>query len=348
MKAFSKNKYIIGETSMNKVLSIVVPSYNVEDYLNKCLNSFIDESIMDDIEVLIVNDGSTDSTQEIACVFTEQYPNTFRLINKKNGGHGSTINKGIELAQRKYFKVVDGDDWVDTTNFVQLVHLLKTVNADVVASNYTWINHTTMLPEKRQERPFEQVEYGKLYDFSEVVGKTIIGMHAMTIKTELLRKADELIDEHTFYVDAEFILFPIPYVKTIFFTEDPVYQYRLGLPGQSMSIQKMQKNLENHLRVLFRLNDYCIKVKNFTPSKNMDYMMELVAEILTSQIKIYISFPLGNGMRKQLMKLDRYFYHNNREVYDKVKNSAVWLLRRTHYFAYPLAVLAFKHRRNSY
>lgn len=84
-------------------------------------------------------------------------------------------------------------------------------------------------------------------------------MHATTVKTELFRKANEQIDEHTFYVDVEFIAFPIPYVKTVYFMEDPVYQYRLGLPGQSMSIEKMQKNLKNHLRVLMRLNQYCKK-----------------------------------------------------------------------------------------
>jgi len=174
------------------------------------------------------------------------------------------------------------------------VKLLKEIDADIVASNYTWINHTTRLPEKRQEYPFEKIEYNKLYQFEEIVGKTIIDMHATTVKTELFRKANEQIDEHTFYVDVEFIAFPIPYVKTVYFMEDPVYQYRLGLPGQSMSIEKMQKNLKNHLRVLMRLNQYCKKVEKTAPKANLEYIRELTATILTSQMKIYISFPLKN------------------------------------------------------
>ncbi len=226
--------------------------------------------------------------------------------------------------------------------------LLKEIDADIVASNYTWINHTTRLPEKRQEYPFEKIEYNKLYQFEEIVGKTIIDMHATTVKTELFRKANEQIDEHTFYVDVEFIAFPIPYVKTVYFMEDPVYQYRLGLPGQSMSIEKMQKNLKNHLRVLMRLNQYCKKVEKTAPNANLEYIRELTATILTSQMKIYISFPLKNGMRKEAMKLDAYFYHKNREVYDRVKNPAVLFLRKTRYAAFPLAVLAFKGRRDSY
>ena len=242
----------VRRTMNEKILTITIPSYNVEAYLEECLESFVNSEVMDDIEVLIVNDGSSDNTTKIAQRYVDKYENTFRLINKENGGHGSTINTGIREAKGKYFKVVDGDDWVDTRSFIRLVKVLKESDADIVASNYTWINHTTRLPEKRQEYPFEKIEYNKLYKFEEIVGKTIIDMHATTVKTELFRMADEQIDEHTFYVDVEFIAFPIPYVRTVYFIEEPVYQYRLGLPGQSMSIQKMQKNLKNHLRVLMR------------------------------------------------------------------------------------------------
>lgn len=332
----------------DKILTITIPSYNVEAYLEDCLESFVNSEVMDDIEVLIVNDGSSDRTEEIARRYESKYPNTYRLINKENGGHGSTINTGAAEAKGKYFKVVDGDDWVDTRSFIRLVKVLKEIDADIVASNYTWINHTTKMPEERQEHPFEKIEYNRMYNFEEIVGKTIIDMHATTVKTELYRKAGEQIDEHTFYVDVEFIAFPIPYVQTVYFIEDHVYQYRLGLPGQSMSIQKMQKNLKNHLKVLMRLNQYCNKIEQFAPEANLEYIRELTATILTSQMKIYISFPLKNGMRKKAMKLDAYFYHKNRAVYDKVRNPAVLLLRKTRYAAFPLAVLAFKGRRNSY
>ena len=313
-----------------KILTVTIPSYNVEAYLEECLESFVNSEVMGDIEVLIVNDGSSDDTAKIAQRYVDKYENTFRLINKKNGGHGSTINTGVREAKGKYFKVVDGDDWVDTRSFIRLVEILKESDADIVASNYTWINHTTRLPEKRQEYPFEKIEYNKLYKFEDIV------------------KANEQIDEHTFYVDVEFIAFPIPYVRTVYFIEDPVYQYRLGLPGQSMSIQKMQKNLKNHLRVLMRLNQYCKKAETIAPTANLEYIRELTATILTSQMKIYISFPLKSGMKKEAMKLDTYFYHKNREVYDRVKNPAVLFLRKTKYAAFPLAVLAFKRRRDSY
>ena len=333
---------------MDKILSISIASYNVEAYLEECLESFVNSKVMDDLEVLVIDDGSSDSSPEIAQWYADKFPDTFRLIRKENGGHGSTINKGIEVASGKYFKVVDGDDWVNTGNLIRLVEKLKTVDSDIVATNYTWINCETKLPEKRQEDPFRDLEYGREYQFDEIADRTIIDMHAMAVKTELLREMNEKIDEHTFYVDVEYILFPIPYVKTVLFLEEDVYQYRLGMPGQSMSIKKMQKNLKNHLKVLFRINDYCEKMKDKATPAQMNYMNRIVAQTLASQMKIYISFPLDRKMKKNIIKLDSYFYHHNRDAYDKVANRAVWLLRRTNYRLYPLAVLAFRNRRNSY
>lgn len=331
-----------------KILTVTIPSYNVEAYLEECLDSFINDDVMNEVEVLIVNDGSTDTTADIALRYQERYPETFRLITKENGGHGSTINTGVKEAKGRYFKVVDGDDWVDTEQFVRLVTRLQVEDADIVASNYTWINHTTKLPEKRQEYPFEKVLYDTVYQFDQIVGKTYIDMHATTIKTELLRKANEQIDEHTYYVDVEYIIFPIPFVETVLFLDLNVYQYRLGLPNQSMAISKMQKNLKNHLRVLMRISKYCQKMEGTASEAHLEYMNDIVAATLGSQMKIYISFPLGSGMRTEAMKLDAYFYHHNRRAYDKVKNIAVLLLRKTKYALFPLAVLAFKGRRNSY
>ena len=108
-----------------KILTVTVPSYNVQAYLEDCLESFVNSEVMDDIEVLIVNDGSSDDTATIAERYVSKYENTFRLINKENGGHGSTINTGAREARGKYFKVVDGDDWVDTRSFIRLVKVLK-------------------------------------------------------------------------------------------------------------------------------------------------------------------------------------------------------------------------------
>lgn len=331
-----------------KILTVVVPSYNVEAYLEEGLESFIHPEIMEDIEVLIVNDGSLDGTEAIGKRYEQLYPNTFRVITKENGGHGSTINRGIAEAEGMYFKVVDGDDWVDTKNFCRLVKMLKRVNVDVLGSNYTMIDDQTRKPSKLQEHPFDGLEYGRVYQLEEIVGKTTVPMHAMTIKTELLRKMKVQIDEHMFYVDMEYITFPIPYVKTFLFIEPSVYRYRLGLPNQSMSIKKMQSNLKNHLHVLLRLQRYMEHMDDRLTDAQRAYMNDILGWMIGSQMKIYISFPLGSGMRKEAMKLDAYMKHKNPAAWNSVKNKAVWLLRYSDFLLFPAAVLAFRYRRNSY
>lgn len=331
-----------------KILTIVVPSYNVEAYLEETLISFIHPDIMEDLEVLIVNDGSADRTEEIGKRYEAKYPQTFRVITKTNGGHGSTINRGIEEAAGKYFKVVDGDDWVDTENFRRLMNMLKRLDVDVVGSNYTMVDHATRNPAKLQEHPFERVEYGRIYQLEEVAGKVTVPMHAMTIKTELLRKMRVKIDEHMFYVDMEYITFPIPYVNTLIFLEPSVYRYRLGLPNQSMSIKKMQANLKNHLHVLLRLERYAEHMDSKLNEAQKQYINEIIGWMIGSQMKIYISFPLGSGKRKEAMALDAFMKKRNPGAYYSVKNKAVWFMRYTGFLTFPAAVLAFKHRRNSY
>lgn len=329
-------------------MTVVVPSYNVESCLEEGLVTMIHPDIMEDLEVLIVNDGSTDRTEDIGKRYEAKYPGTFRVITKENGGHGSTINRGIEEAEGKYFKVVDGDDWVDTDNFRRLIKMLKRLDVDVVGSNYTMIDHETRKPARLQEHPFEGMEYGRIYHLEDIAGKTTVPMHAMTIKTELLRKMKVRLDEHMFYVDMEYITFPIPYVDTFIFLEPSVYRYRLGLPNQSMSIKKMQSNMKNHLHVLMRLERYIeYKDKKLTPAQRR-YMNDILGWMIGSQMKIYISFPLGSGMRKAAMKLDRVMKRRNPAAWHSVKNKAVWLLRYTNFLLFPAAVLAFRHRRSSY
>ena len=118
-----------------KLISIVVPSYNAEKYLNKGVRTFLHESLLDKIEIIIVNDGSIDHTAKIAERLKKQYPKTITVVHKENGGHGSTINKGIDIARGKYFCVVDADDWVHTDSLIKLVDFLKDSDSDLILTN---------------------------------------------------------------------------------------------------------------------------------------------------------------------------------------------------------------------
>ncbi|NLL05132.1 MAG: glycosyltransferase family 2 protein [Clostridiaceae bacterium] len=182
-----------------KTLSIVVPSYNMEKYIERCLDSFVSEEIMDRIEVLVINDGSKDSTLQIAKGYEKKYPGTFIAVDKINGGHGSTINKGIELAKGKYFKVVDADDWVDTNALIKLVDFLDACESEIVVTHFATVN---LVDDKREEIRFKDVEFERNYSWSEIVAKKmVLPMHSITYKTLVLKDNKIRLQEKTFYVD---------------------------------------------------------------------------------------------------------------------------------------------------
>ena len=150
---------------MKKILTILIPVYNTEKYIKRCLDSLIDESIIDNIEILIVSDGSKDNSILIAKDYEKKYPNSIKIIEKENGGHGSTINKGLEIATGKYFRVLDSDDWFNTSDFVKLVNYLKNDDSDLVVTNYSqehvYKGETIYLE-------YKNLVDNKIYDFDKI------------------------------------------------------------------------------------------------------------------------------------------------------------------------------------
>ena len=326
---------------MDKLLTVVIPAYNIEKYEEQCLSSFVKPKALPEIEVLVVNDGSSDRTVEIAEKYVQKYPDIFRVINKENGGHGSTINRGIEEARGTYFKVVDGDDWVDGAAFGKLVRFLHTAKSDFIVNRYYWVHNQTGEKKLEFESPFPGVSYGREYAFSEVSGKTFLKMHALTIKTELLRKIPK-IDEHCFYVDMEYVLFPIPYVRTVTFLEEVVYQYRIGLAGQSMDMKSMQKNEVNYTRVLDRLLAYYEEQqRRKIPVYCLTYLENSLGLMAATLFKIFLSFPYDKGIPGKMKAFDRNLKECYPRVYAAVINKPVLLLRKSGYLLYPAAHLAF-------
>lgn len=333
--------------TMEKILTVVIPAYNAEKYLPVSLESFCVPEIMDDIEVLVVNDGSTDCSEQEAQKYCEKYPGTFRMITKENGGHGSGINCGIANASGKYFKVVDADDWVDGQAFANLVFWLKETVSDLVYSGFYWAydrGETSVDQfEKKAEftSPFADVVYKKEYDFDDIADQLYIKMHNMTIRTSILKENGIHIDEHCFYVDTEFISYPIPYVKTISFLRDFVYMYRIGNAGQSVSIEKMQQNERNFDRVLHSLFSFYDRLGGEIPctEARKKYLENLFARIAAGKYKIMLSQPASGKKKSQMIAFDKELRNKYPAVYDANINPAVKLLRTTGFGLYRIAVM---------
>lgn len=172
-----------------KVLTVLIPIYNTEKYIKRCLDSLLVPDVLDDIEIIAVSDGSKDGSADIVKDYCEKYPETMVFVDKENGGHGSTINVGIKEAKGKYFRVLDSDDWFNTVDFIEFVKRLKNENADLVVCDYRK-EHT--YNSQSEYFVYDNLEEGKLYKFDEFNLNILKGeyfvMATSTYKTEVLRK----------------------------------------------------------------------------------------------------------------------------------------------------------------
>ena len=124
-----------------KLLSIAIPSYNSEEYMRHCVDSLLTGG--EEVEILIVDDGSKDSTPQIADEYQEKYPSIVKAIHQPNGGHGEAVNTGIKNATGFFYKVVDSDDWVDQESYEKILAFLREAvkeeePLDMLISNYVY------------------------------------------------------------------------------------------------------------------------------------------------------------------------------------------------------------------
>lgn len=325
-----------------KTLTIVVPAYNVEKYLKRCLDSVKLESVMPDVEVLVVNDGSKDKTPEIAAEYERRYPDTYKLINKENGGHGSTINTGIQNATGKYFKVVDGDDWLNPDEVEKYVEILKTHEEDVVATDFQCVQDETYNLLDSWQATSVTEHYGKAIKIDSGEIKDPIKLHSFTIKTKILQENNITIDEHCFYVDSEFVFYPIKYVETVYYHRAKVYMYRLGRDGQSMNMASMERNINQHLMVLKHLLEDYDSCKEWVSPQKRAYIERGISLVVEIQFKIYISMGLKKGTRLACKEWDMELKAKYPKIYAATKKKSIDMIRRTDYRILPVGAVVLK------
>lgn len=317
---------------MDKIISVIVPSYNVEKYLDNLLNSFIDSDVLDDIEILIVNDGSTDKTYEKALDYSNKYPHSIKVINKENGGHGSTINVGIKECLGKFFKVVDGDDWVNSKEFANLVQFLKTNNSDMIVSPFDFYY------EKTKTRETYKISFsdkkGEM-KFSSICGNIErIPMHCIVYKSSILKENNITIDEHLFYVDVEYVLYTLKYINTVSVFNESVYVYRLGTDEQSMNKNKLWERRNQHFKVLCSLINY-YKKNNFEAEKKK-YLIGAIASLAYAQYLIFLEGPINLSTKKELADYDKQLKSMSKEIYYFIKLKKIKVLRYSKFLIYKM------------
>ena len=233
------------------LLTIGVACYNVESYVSRAIASYSDGRLSGRLEVVLVDDGSKDGTAALLDDAGEAWPGIFKVVHKENGGHGSAVNAALDAARGRFFRVVDGDDWVDTDELVRLLDVLEGESADLIVDEKTEVNLSTMA-----ETVFplpDYVETGTVLPFDEVMDRPelwhMVMIHTLTMRTEMLRKAGIHLLEHTFYVDLELVVKAMLAAQSVRFERLRVYRYLVGNASQSVADAGYVRHFDDHTRV---------------------------------------------------------------------------------------------------
>lgn len=267
-----------------KILTVAIPCYNSQDYMRHAVESVLAGG--EDVEVLIIDDGSTDDTAKIADEMEAEHPGIVRAIHQENGGHGEAVNTGLRNAKGLYYKVLDSDDWLDRESLIKVLEKLRKFIregqlVDMFLANYVY--------EKPSLRKHKAIRYEgvfpeeKIFGWSDIkkfkISQNII-MHSVIYRTQMLYDCELELPKHTFYVDNIFVYKPLPFVKTMYYMNVDLYRYFIGRDDQSVNETVMISRIDQQIKVNKILIDaYDLnRIKN---KKLRDYMVKYLAMMMT-------------------------------------------------------------------
>lgn len=311
----------------DKILSVSIASYNVESFIRDTVSSLlVDESWLKKLEIIIVNDGSKDDTSIIAHEYEKLYPESIVVIDKPNGGYGSTINASLAVAKGKYYKLLDGDDWFDTDIIKEFLQYLEKSDSDLAITPYYEVRETDTLVDNHPEIPSE----GCLINEINIQNK-LFAMHEIAIKTNKLFKIGKAVTEHCFYTDSEFVFYCILASETIGRFGKGVYRYRLGVEGQSVSIEgirKHYKDMKSVAEAIYRSYHEFADSYSGTKKEELDYC---VRNITYHTYRAYFLIN-DSSKRPELLSFDNIIKKNYRNIYEiSNESNLVKVLRLLHF-----------------
>lgn len=310
-----------------KVLTVAIPCYNSAAYMDKAIESLLIGS--EDIEILIVDDGSSDNTSIIADQYEKKYPNIIHAIHKENGGHGDAVNTGLKYANGIYFKVLDSDDWFDKDSLVKVLEILNDMidnskSLDMLITNYVYenvhihksksINYKSAMP---QNKIFTWDDLGYLKSSQNIL------MHSVIYRTEVLKKCDLELPKHTFYVDNIFVYKPLPYVNTMYYADLDLYRYFIGREDQSVNEKVMIKRIDQQIKITKIMID-CYDPMLIKCKKLQKYMIKYLVMMMTVSTVLLLKDNTEESLKKK-EELWNYLNSRNEKLYEEVNKSFLGL-----------------------
>ncbi|MDD6211582.1 MAG: glycosyltransferase family 2 protein [Clostridiales bacterium] len=307
-----------------KLLSVAVPCYNSEPYMEKCVNSLLEGG--ERVEIIIVDDGSQkDRTPEIADRLAAEHPGSVKAVHQENGGHGQAVNTGLKNATGLFFKVVDSDDWVNKEAYLQILDTLEKLiqdgqNLDMMISNFVYEKEGAA--HKKVMRYANAFPQGRVFTWDEMkklhIGQYIL-MHSVIYRTQMLRDCGLELPRHTFYVDNIFVYYPLPHVKNIYYMDVNFYRYFIGRDDQSVNEKVMISRIDQQIRVnKIMIDQYDLgRISNRKLRKYMYSYLEIMMTV--SSIMLIRSHNEENLEKKK--ELWQYLKEKNSKMYYKIRHS---------------------------
>lgn len=304
-----------------KLLSVVIPCYNSENYMRKCVDSLLEGG--EDVEIIIVNDGSGDKTAEIADEYAARYPSIIKAVHQKNGGHGAAVNTGIRNASGLYFKVVDSDDWVKREAYFRVLDTLRNLAGgdcalDLLICNFVY--------EKEGEKRKKVMQYRhifpkeKMFHWEEchhfLKGHYIL-MHSVIFRTRLLKECGISLPEHTFYVDNIYVYYPLPHVRKIYYMDVDFYRYFIGREDQSVNEKVMISRVDQQIFVTKTMIDM-YHLRDISSRKLRHYMVNYLAIMMTVSSILLIRSKKQENLEKK-RELWRYLKKKDLKIYLRIR-----------------------------
>ncbi len=292
--------------------------------MSRCIDSLIVGG--EDVEIIVVNDGSSDDTSAIGHKYAERFPSIVKVIDKENGGHGSAVNAGLEAATGMYYKVVDSDDWVKESAYTAILDKLREFSGsdkvlDMLISNFVYekegVSKKKVMKYRHALPQDEMFTWDSVGHFHK--GQYIL-MHSVIFRTKLLRECGLHLPEHTFYVDNIFVFEPLPYVKNMYYMDVNFYRYFIGREDQSVNEKVMISRIDQQLLVNRIMIDYMKEHKKriFANRHLKNYMINYLDIITTiSSIMLILSDTEENLEKKKelwnyLKTSDSYLFYRLR------------------------------------
>lgn len=305
-----------------KILSVAIPCYNSMEYMSNAIESAL--ICRDDVEIIVVNDGSKDKTDEIGQKYAELYPDTVKYVYQENGGHGEAVNTGLKNAGGLYFKVLDSDDWFDKSALVKVVETLKELhksgeNLDMMIANYVYekpsANKQNVI---RYTNAFPTNKIFRWYNVKYFYPQQNLLMHSVIYRTQLLRNCNLQLPKHTFYVDNLFVYEPLPYVNTLYYLNVDLYRYYIGREDQSVNESIMISRIDQQIKVNKLMIDSC-DVMSLKSRKLRSYMIKYLSMITTVSTVLLIK----SGTEENLKKRDELWAYlkTKPELYKAIKHT---------------------------